>query len=230
MKKEFESPLKKYACQICTKRFVEFRQLRTHYTLYHFWEDLAEQYREWGDTCNICHKKYPTEDHLLQHMGNFHCKIDQYLVKKGLRIISQEKTVKLMSFVCNICKSVQTSSAALKSHLAVKHYQKELLAEFPIHKGKMKKCPKCFKLFEVSSVGTVVAHVGSFHDEVIKYAIEHLELETADIDHVPRDDFDDGTVGAPVVVDNNSQCQKCDKKMKNKLELKVINNKILIKY
>ena len=225
MKKELESPSKKYACQICTKRFVEFRQLRTHYTLYHFWEDLAEQYRDWGDTCNICHKKYPTEDHLLQHMGNFHCKIDQYLVKKGLRIISQEKTVKLMSFVCNICKSVQTSSAALKSHLAVKHYQKELLAEFPIHKGKMKKCPKCFKLFEVSSVGTVVAHVGSFHDEVIKYAIEHLELETADIDHVPRDDFDDGTVGAPVVVDNNnSQCQKCDKRMKNKLELKVIYN------
>ncbi len=45
IKKEKVSPNKKYQCQICTKRFMEFRQLRTHYTLYHFWDNLAEDYK-----------------------------------------------------------------------------------------------------------------------------------------------------------------------------------------
>jgi len=49
-------------------------------------------------------------------------------------------------------------------------------------------------------MGTVVAHVGSFHDEVIKYGADFLELEVADIENVPIDDFDDGTVGVPVTV------------------------------
>ena len=197
-KSEKVSPNKKYQCQICTKRFMEFRQLRTHYTLYHFWDNLAEDYKEWGDTCNICQKRFPTEDHLVQHLGNFHCKIDHYLIKKGLRIITKEKTAKLRSFQCEICKVQQTSSAALKSHMSVKHFQKELLAEFPISRGKAKKCPKCFKMFDMSSLSTVVAHVGSFHDEVIKYAVDFLDLEVADIENVPIDDFDDGTVGVPV--------------------------------
>ena len=92
--------------------------------------------------------------------------------------------------------------------MSVKHFQKELLAEFPISRGKVKKCPKCFKVFDLSSVSTVVAHVGSFHDEVIKYAADSLELEVADIENVPIDDFDDGTVGVPVIVnkeDNKRQ-------------------------
>ena len=45
--------------------------------------------RDWGAVCNICQKRYPTEDHLVQHLGNFHCKIDHYLIKKGLRIITK---------------------------------------------------------------------------------------------------------------------------------------------
>ena len=45
IKREKVSPNKKYQCQICTKRFMEFRQLRTHYTLYHFWDNLSEDYK-----------------------------------------------------------------------------------------------------------------------------------------------------------------------------------------
>ena len=78
------STWKKYGCQICTKRFNEFSKLRTHYTLYHFWDSLSEDFKQLGDKCNICRKKYPTEDHLIQHMGNFHCIIDNFLVEKGL--------------------------------------------------------------------------------------------------------------------------------------------------
>ena len=193
---EKETPsAKKYGCQICTKRFSEMRELRTHYTLYHFWDDLTRDFGNCKDLCKICQKKYPTEDHLIQHMGNFHCMIDKYLVKKGLRVVSKEKTARLLSWRCEICKVNQASSAALKSHLSVKHYSKQLLAEFPVGRGKLKKCPKCFKLFDQSSVSTVLAHVGSFHDEVIKYAAHHLDLEAVDVENIPVDDFDDGTVG-----------------------------------
>jgi len=204
------SPWKKYGCQICTKRFNEFCKLRTHYTLYHFWDNLSEDYKFMGDQCNICMRKYPTEDHLIQHMGNFHCIIDKYLVKKGLRIISEEKTVKLMSWRCEFCKTNQNSSAALKSHLAAKHYQKELMAEFPVERRKDKRCPKCYKLFEGGSIGSVIAHVGSFHDEVVKYAMDVLDLHEQDKDKIPVDDFDDGVIGVPVEREETS-CYKCEK-------------------
>eukprot|EP00092_Neocalanus_flemingeri_P039578 GFUD01043099.1.p1 GENE.GFUD01043099.1~~GFUD01043099.1.p1 ORF type:complete len:1056 (-),score=199.66 GFUD01043099.1:173-3037(-) len=213
---------KRYGCQICTKRFNEFSKLRTHYTLYHFWDNLSEDYKFMGDSCNICMRKYPTEDHLIQHMGNFHCLIDKYLVKKGLRIISSEKTIKLLSWRCEFCKTNQTSSAALKSHLAVKHYQKELLAEFPVERGKNKRCPKCYKLFDNASVSTVIGHVGSFHDEVIKYATEVLDLDEIDKDNIPVDDFDDGTIGVPVEREESSlfKCEKCGSISKTRSDLK----------
>ena len=147
----------------------------------------------------------------------------------------------MRSLRCEICKAQQTSSAALKSHMSVKHFQRELLAEFPISRGKVKKCPKCFKLFDMSSVSTVVAHVGSFHDEVIKYGADFLELEVADIENVPIDDFDDGTVGVPVTVNKEDskgqtrapakfsgkgvfdfrQCQMCHQDFQSSDSLKV---------
>jgi len=203
---------KKYGCQICTKRFNEFCQLRTHYTLYHFWDNLSEDYQHMGDKCNICMLKFPTEDHLIQHMGNFHCIIDKYLVKKGLRIISEEKTVKLRSWKCEFCQVLTNSNAALKSHLAVKHYQKQLAAEFPVERGRNKKCPKCYKLFEGSSLNSVIAHVGSFHDEVIKYAIDVIDLYEGDKEKIPVDDFDDGTIGTPFEkeVAHVYKCATCD--------------------
>jgi len=201
------STWKKYGCQICTKRFDEFCRLRTHYTLHHFWDSLSEEYKNMGDECIICMKKFPTGDHLVQHMGNFHCVIDKYLVKKGLRIISEEKTVKLLSWKCECCQLNLNSSAALKSHLAVKHYQKELNAEFPVEGDKVKKCPKCHKIFEGSSISTVVAHIGSFHDEVIKYCMEKLDLHEEDKCKIPVDDFDDGAIGVPI--DKNIYANKC---------------------
>jgi len=189
---------KKYGCQICTKRFDDFCKLRTHYTLYHFWDSLSEDFKTMGDECNICMKKFPTDDHLLQHMGNFHCIIDKYLLNKGLKIISEEKSVKLLSWKCEFCQLNMNSSAALKSHLAVKHYQKELVAEFPVERDKAKTCPKCFKVFESSSLSTVVAHIGSFHDEVVKYAIDKLDLHEEDKSKIPVDDFDDNSICIPL--------------------------------
>jgi len=189
---------KKFGCQICTKRFPEFCQLRTHYTLYHFWDQLSQDHEDLGQDCSICQLRYPTQDHLVQHMGNFHSLVDRYLIKKGLRIISSEKTIKLLNWNCTLCQAQLPSSSALKAHLSVKHYARELAAEFPVESSRNKKCPKCYKQFEGSSVSTVIGHVGSFHDEVLKYAANILEMDKDDRDIVPVDDFDDEAVGIPI--------------------------------
>ena len=214
---EKESPSSmKFGCQICTKRFHDMRELRTHYTLCHFREDLCRDYKHLKSVCKICQLKYPTEDHLIQHMANFHSMIDKYLLTKGLRVVSKEKSAKLLSWKCEICKVNQASSSALKSHLSVKHYQRELLAEHPIGPGKVKKCPKCSKLFDQTSLSTVVAHVGSYHDEVIKYAAHHLDIDPSDVENIPLDDFDDGTVGIPVDT-GEASLQKIKRKKKKSI-------------
>ena len=46
------------------------------------------------------------------------------------------------------------------------HFSDQLQLEFPPGEGKTKKCGKCGKSFGKVSSSTVVAHVGSFHDEV----------------------------------------------------------------
>ena len=47
------SSSKKFGCQICTKRFNEMRELKTHYTLYHFWDNLTEDFTQNKDVCKI---------------------------------------------------------------------------------------------------------------------------------------------------------------------------------
>ena len=188
---------KKHGCQICTKTYTEFAKLRTHYTLYHFWERLEADYSGRGEVCNICSVSFPTHDHLLQHLGNFHCLIDPYLVRKGLRMVSHEKTIRLKSWRCEICQVAQPSSSALKAHLSVKHFYKELKAEFPTASAKDRKCPKCYKTYEGSTVAFVIGHIGSIHDEVLKYAANYLDMDATDRSLLPVDDFDDDTVGLP---------------------------------
>jgi hypothetical protein len=192
-------PRSKHSCQICTKTYTGFASLRTHYTLYHFWDQLGEEYRSHGEDCVVCCLRFPTHDHLLQHLGNFHCLIDPYLARRGLRMVSHEKTVRLRSWRCEICQENQSSAGGLKAHLAMKHFSRELRAEFPAvgRQGKERKCPKCFKVFEGSTVAKVVGHIGSAHDEVLKYAANYLDLNLADKGLLPVDDFDDSTVGVP---------------------------------
>ena len=188
---------KKHGCQICTKTYTEFAKLRTHYTLYHFWERLEEDYSGRGEVCNICSVRFPTHDHLLQHLGNFHCLIDPYLVRKGLRMVSHEKTIRLKGARCEICQVAQPSTFALKTHLSVKHFYKELKAEFPTASAKERKCPKCYKTYAGSTVAFVIGHIGSIHDEVLKYAANYLDMDATDRSLLPVDDFDDDTVGVP---------------------------------
>ena len=190
---------KKHDCQICTKKFTELSKLRTHYTEHHFWDNLTEDYKDWTNFCKICDKNFPSKDHLVQHMGNFHSQIDKYLMKRGLRIMKvgsiPDRPVKILSGKCGICNKAHSSSTALKSHLSVKHFQKEILAEFPIEDGPTKRCPKCYQEFHNTSVSTVVGHIGSVHDEVLKFACSYsagaIDLSTADAKTIPIDDFEE---------------------------------------
>ena len=78
-------------------------------------------------------------------MGNFHAIIDRYLKRTGFKVITRyvvvililigrdrpgnerflfrENTIKLLSFKCLICGTMQASSTALKTHLATKHFR-----------------------------------------------------------------------------------------------------------
>merc|ERR1712127_412819 len=111
---------------------------------------------------------------------------------------------------------------------------KELRAEFPVAGTKEKKCPRCFKLFEGSSVATVIAHIGSLHDEVLKYAANYLDLEPEDRALLPVDDFDDDTVGVPFGRERGSSgsgprggpfdvlvCQECLAPLQSAKQLKI---------
>lgn len=108
-------------------------------------------------------KEYPTDDHLVQHMGNFHNYVDRYIdEEKGQFVLNEERTVKVFSKSCEICKRPISSGAEAKAHFSRVHFGDQLKQEFSI--DGMKKCPKCSKGFENST--SVLSHVGSFHDEV----------------------------------------------------------------
>ena len=94
-------------------------------------------------------------------MGNFHNYVDKYIdVEKGQFVLNEERTVKVFSKSCGICKRSISSGAEVKAHFSRVHFGDQLRQEFSIEK----KCPKCSKGFENST--SVLSHVGSFHDEV----------------------------------------------------------------
>jgi len=217
---------------MCSKGFEKFCQLRTHYTLVHYWDKLKRDLGHLGNKCTICIKSYPTDDHLVQHMGNFHSKVDVYVQEdfgKEL-ILNQERTVRIFNWSCNICKKEFSSGTAVKSHFATVHFSGELKREWNIPESKKnRKCPKvvCNKGFDQGvPIGPVLGHVGSFHDEVLKYAIKYLKMSREDLDFIPVDDFDDDAVGVPyqeldaLVRRDLRQCEKCPLKF-TRLELKV---------
>jgi len=206
--------------------------LRTHYTLDHYWDILKEDLSQLGNKCKICLKEYPTDDHLVQHMANFHSKVDVYIKKEFGKhmILNQERTVRITNWSCKKCKKDFSSGNAIKSHWSTIHFSGELKREWNIPEtGKNRKCPKieCNKGFEPgTNAANVLSHVGSFHDEILKYAINDLDISPEDRAFVPIDDFDDDVVGVPyqelaeLVRRDLRQCAKCPLKF-SRQELKL---------
>jgi len=201
---------RKYACLICTKGFLEFRKLKTHYTLDHFWKELSQDLKHMGNKCDICMLSYPTDDHLVQHFGNFHNWVDKYLTAKNLYILNEERTVHVQNKQCPICQ-LPVFGARLKAHMSMVHFKDKILTEFKVT---ARRCPKCNKAFETNT-SAIAAHIGCFHDEVLKYANPLLVMAEEDAELIPVDDFDDGVVGEPYQELLNPDdkklisCQKC---------------------
>ena len=196
--KRISTPSKriKSRCQICKKYFDKYSSLKTHYTQNHYWSKLSEQFGTIGNKCYICNLEFPTLNHLVLHMGNFHSKIDGYLLADGYKATTCESTIKLLDLKCGICGSVKKSSTALKYHLSTHHFSKELNREFPSTTRKTKKCAKCNKMVGGPNSFTILmGHLGGFHDEVLKYAYNSIVVSDADRDTIPINDFEDNIVG-----------------------------------
>jgi len=181
-----------FSCENCTVTFSSLLSLRTHYTVSHYWDRISAKFSSWGPRCYICLRAFPSSNHLVRHMGNFHSYVDQCLVEDGMHFISMETTIKLLSLECGLCGDVKATSAELKNHLSYVHFSKELEREFPgdhpVHKNK--RCDRCGKVFNSSSAR--IKHVGSFHDQVLKYAKSFITVDDVDSHYIPENDFAEG--------------------------------------
>ena len=158
----------------------------------HYWDRVAAQFSSWGSRCYICQRTFPSSNQLIRHMGNFHSYVDQCLVEDGLHLVSMETTIKLLSLECGLCGDVKATSADVKNHLSSVHYNKELDREFPGDDVGYKKwrCGRCSKNFTSSSAR--IRHLGSFHDQVLKYVKEFITVDDLDSHYIPENDFIDG--------------------------------------
>jgi len=201
---------KPYACKKCGIGFRKFVKLRTHYTEVHFWDNLKIALAHLGNKCTICMKVYNTDDHLVQHMANFHSYVDKYMKECNLDILNQERTVRVLTHYCSSCERSTSDSTDMKNHLSIKHFNKQLIREHGLDPSSVThKCPKCGKVFS-GNILLLVKHLGSFHDEVLKYAEKSIVLEEGERDFVPQDDFDDGTEGQPYKEEESEYSSKKD--------------------
>ena len=180
------------SCQLCCKKFIKFSDLRNHYTTSHYWSRLKKKFSVWGLSCFFCLVQYSSQENLLRHMGNFHCSrsIDAFLLEDGLQVTTVEWTSKLTSTKCQLCPGQRDwkTSAGLKAHLSAAHFGSQIKREFyeftPLKK---KKCPKCGINCPTSSART--QHIGSFHDEVMKYARRKVRVAAVDANIIPVNGF-----------------------------------------
>ena len=180
------------SCQLCSEKFIKFSDLRNHYTTSHYWSRLKNKFSVWGQSCFFCLVQYSSQENLLRHMGNFHCSrsIDSFLLEDGLQVTTVEWTSKLTSTKCQLCPGQRDwkTSAGLKAHLSATHYGSQIKREFyeftPLKK---KKCPKCGRICPTSSART--QHIGSFHDEVMKYARRKVSVAVVDANIIPVNGF-----------------------------------------
>jgi len=113
-------------------------------------------------------------------------------VKDNLNYVSKENTIKLQSRECGFCGEMMTKSGDLKNHLSFVHFRKELGREFPEDNSpnRRKRCDRCGKIFNSDTVR--IRHIGSFHDQVLKYAKHFITVTEDDANLIPENNFDEG--------------------------------------
>jgi len=176
-----------HSCGKCSNKFSSVVELRSHYTVSHYWDIIATKFSRWGPRCYICMRAFQSSDLLVRHMGNFHSFVDQCLLKDGLSLSIDEKPIALKTFECGFCGEVKSTSTELKSHLCYVHFGKELEREFPA-KGSGKTCGICGKLLSTNQAR--MKHIGYFHDQVLKYAKKFISVTVNDAQLIAENGFD----------------------------------------
>eukprot|EP00092_Neocalanus_flemingeri_P035702 GFUD01038873.1.p1 GENE.GFUD01038873.1~~GFUD01038873.1.p1 ORF type:complete len:517 (-),score=80.92 GFUD01038873.1:14-1564(-) len=81
--------IKTNCCQLCDKNIEGLSSLWQHYTNSHFQNDLRESYSNLMDLeeirCKLCAKQMKQKQGLLVHIGTVHLKVNEVLVKYGLK-------------------------------------------------------------------------------------------------------------------------------------------------
>jgi len=193
-----------HSCGKCFIKFSTLVDLRSHYTVSHYWDIIASKFTRWGRRCFICMRAFQSPDHLVRHMGNFHSFVDQCLLKDGLSFSIVEKSIKLQTLECGFCGEVKSTSGELKSHLCYVHFSKELEREFPANNSE-KTCGLCGKVFNSNQART--KHIGYFHDHVLKYAKKFINVAVNDAQLIAENGFDEETDEAcePFVIEDSDQ-------------------------
>jgi len=118
-------------------------------------------------------------------------------VKDEMNYMNKTKnktTIKLMSLECGFCEEVMRTSGDLKNHLSYVHFRNELGREFPEEKSTEKKnknrCNLCGKSFTTDIIR--IRHVGSFHDQALKYAKQFITVTDDDARLIPGNNFGEG--------------------------------------
>ena len=176
------------SCQKCDKIFSSLVSLRTHYTLDHYWNDIASKFSPWVSRCYICYREFSSDKQLVRHMGNFHSFVDQCLAKEGYELVSIDITGKLQDLKCCLCGEEKVNTHEIKSHLAHVHFRKELEREFNVQRSDPFVCVLCQKEFSSSSAR--MQHIGAYHAQVLKYVKEHISIEEGALHMIPENDFD----------------------------------------
>merc|ERR1719273_2432345 len=132
-------------------------------------------------------------------MGNFHCakSIDLYLLHDGCQVTTVEWTSKLLNSKCGECGKEGMTSSNLKTHMSTMHFSKQINREFPCLSRHQLKCPKCKLSFPNNTKRT--GHIGSVHDEVLKYAKGIINVCEADENIIPTNTFEEKGISLPLL-------------------------------
>ncbi len=77
----------KFQCHICSKKFVSYSRILSHYTDSHLYMNLREKYPNLQKNCNLCSKDFSSTSRLFYHLTTSHNGLDGLIPhKKSLQI------------------------------------------------------------------------------------------------------------------------------------------------
>ncbi len=161
-----------YNCPVCKKNFGTLGLIKRHLCRSHFKVKILEKAngKLECDMCQTLARRRQRQGELTYHLGVQHNLLEMVLpdyVKSALKKKEhhQEKNIKknslrkfcrqkkgqgIRSYACPMCSHRLNDMPSLRSHVAVKHYQKEILKQANLMDFKSNQCPQCHKELAVS--------------------------------------------------------------------------------